>query len=116
MRIFWLFMKIPKERMAGARQGPCYFTSRFCLLDDFCDDARAHGAATFANRKAQTFFHGDRGDQTHRHRHVIARQNHLLVLGQLDRASDVRGTEVKLGTVALEERSEERRVGKASST
>src|SRR5690606_37428377 len=64
----------------------------------------AHGTAAFANGKAQTFFHGDRSDQRHFHRQVVARQNHFLVLGQLDRAGHVSRTEVELRTVAIEER------------
>src|SRR5690606_2317908 len=63
----------------------------------------AHGTAAFANGKAQTFFHGDRSDQLHFHRHVVARQNHFLVLGQLDRTGHVSRTEVELRTIAVEE-------------
>src|SRR5690606_4922040 len=74
------------------------------LLDDAGHDAGANGTAAFANCEAQTFFHGDRSDQRHFHRHVVTRQHHFLVGRQLDRASHVRRTEVELRTIALEER------------
>src|SRR5690606_2999768 len=54
--------------------------------------------------KAQAFFHGDGGDQSHFHRHVVTRQNHFLVGRQLDGARHVSRTEVELRTIALEER------------
>src|SRR3546814_8349009 len=72
--------------------------------DDGSDDAGTHGTATFANREAQAFFHGDRRNQADLHRHVIARQHHFFVGRQFDRARYVRRAEVKLRTIALEER------------
>src|SRR3546814_14222558 len=36
------------------------------LLDDGSDDAGTHGTATFANREAQAFFHGDRRSEERR--------------------------------------------------
>src|SRR5690606_18517974 len=74
------------------------------LLDDAGNDAGTNGAATFADREAQTFFHGDRRNQRHFHGNVITGQNHFLIGRQLDRASHVGRTEVELRTVALEER------------
>src|SRR5574338_499005 len=74
------------------------------LLDDLGDDAGTDGAATFADREAQTFFHGDRGDQLHGDRHVVARHDHLGAFRQRDRTGHVRRTEVELRTVVVEER------------
>src|SRR5690625_1094848 len=72
------------------------------LLDDFSHHASTYRATAFANSKAQTFFHGNRCNQRYRHRNVITRQNHLLVLGQVNGTGDVRRTEVKLRTIAFE--------------
>src|SRR6478735_12241535 len=74
------------------------------LLDNLSNDACADGTAAFTDSEAQTFFHGDRGDQLDRDRHVVARHHHFLVLRQLDRARHVRRTEVELRTVVVEER------------
>ena len=74
------------------------------LLDDFCDDAGAHGASALADRKAQPLFHRDRLDQTHRHLNVVPRHHHLGALGQLHRPGHVRRAEVKLRPVVVEER------------
>src|SRR5690606_35357799 len=74
------------------------------LGSDLCHDAGADGTAAFTDSKAQAFFHGDGGDQSHFHRHVVTRQNHFLVGRQLDGARHVSRTEVELRTIALEER------------
>src|SRR5690606_23903852 len=81
----------------------CY-TAFYNLLDVGSDHTSADGTATSADSEAQTFLHGDRSDQRHFHRDVIARQHHFFVCGQLDRARHVRRAEVELGTIALEER------------
>src|ERR1700744_2572067 len=72
--------------------------------DDGRDDAGADGTTAFTNGETQAFFHGDRVDQLDGDRHVVARHNHFLVLGQLDRARHVRRAEVELGTIVVEER------------
>ena len=74
------------------------------LLDDLRYNARTNGTATFADRKTQTFFHRNRCDQRGNHLHVVTRHHHLNAFRQLTGARHVRGTEVKLRTVALEER------------
>src|SRR6185369_7356308 len=81
-----------------------YANLRNRLLDDLRHHAGADGAAAFTDGEAQAFFHGDRGDQLHGDRHVVARHHHLLVLGQLDGAGDVGGAEVELRPVVVEER------------
>src|SRR6185437_13346347 len=74
------------------------------LLDDLGDGAGADGAAALADREAQALVHGDRLDQLDLHLRVVARHDHLLALGQLDRAGHVRRPEVELWPVAVEER------------
>src|SRR5699024_10527208 len=67
-------------------------------------DTGADSTTAFADGEAQAFFHGDRVDQVNRDRHVVAWHDHFLVLGQLDRTRHVRGTEIELGTIVVEER------------
>src|SRR5262245_48634709 len=74
------------------------------LLEDLRDDAGADGAAALADRKPQTLFHRDRGDQLHLHLDVVPRHHHLGVRRQLHRARHVRRAEVKLRPIPLEER------------
>src|SRR6266545_5727310 len=74
------------------------------LLDDLGDDAGADRAAAFANGEAQAFFGGDRADQLEVDVDVVAGHHHLDARGQGDRAGDVRGAEVELRPVVVEER------------
>src|ERR1017187_5638829 len=74
------------------------------LLHDLGYSAGAHGAAALANGEAQPLIHGHRGDQFHRQADVIARHHHLRPLGQLRHSGHVRGAEVELRPVSLEER------------
>src|SRR5919198_2335101 len=75
-----------------------------CLLDDLRNPTRADRTATLADREPEAFLHGDRLDQLHRHRGVVAGHDHLRALGQGDHAGDVGGAEVELRAVVLEER------------
>ena len=77
---------------------------RGALLQDLGHDAGADRAAPFADREAQTFVHGDRGDEVDLYRHVVARHYHLGPGSQLHDPGDVGRPEVKLGAVAVEER------------
>src|ERR1700722_15432161 len=74
------------------------------LLENLCNDTGTNRTAAFTDSEAQTFFHRDRSNQLHRDRHVVARHNHFLVLRQLDRTRYVRGTEVELRAIVVEER------------
>ena len=76
---------------------------KLLLLDNFSNHTRTNSTATFTNREAQTFFHRDRVDQLHCDRDVVAWHHHFFILRQLDRTSHVRGTEVELWTVVVEE-------------
>src|SRR5262249_36570604 len=73
-------------------------------LDDLGDDAGAHGAAALADREAQLLVHRDRRDQLHHHLHVVPGHHHLRPLRQHHRARHVRGPEVELRPIPLEER------------
>src|SRR5205807_6656935 len=88
--------------MPGTRPG---MTTDSLLLDDACDDARADGAAAFADRKPQLLFHRDRHDQVHFHRDVVARHYHFGAFRQMHDTGNVGGAEVELRPVVGEERS-----------
>src|SRR3990167_3983256 len=75
------------------------------LLDDLGNHASTNGTATFANRETQTIFHGDRLDQGNNHFHVVARHYHFNAFRQFAVTGYVGSAEVKLLTVAFEERS-----------
>src|SRR5216684_7058446 len=66
--------------------------------------SRSYGPSAFTNREPQSFVHGHRRDQLHHQSHVVARHHHLAALGQLSNTRHVRRPEIKLCTVALEER------------
>src|SRR5690242_21555157 len=74
------------------------------LLDDLADGSRADGASAFADGEAQALLHGDRGQQRNLQLDVVARHHHLRALRQLRRSGHVRGAEVELRTIAIEER------------
>src|ERR1700722_6073638 len=76
-----------------------------CLLSyDLADRSSANGAAALANREAQTLVHGHRRDQLDLKLHVVSRHHYFHPFGQLSNASHVRGAEIKLRTIAFEER------------
>src|SRR3954453_23675194 len=95
---------VRRAGLCGAR--PRYVRSLTAsLLDDLRYDAGADGAATLADGEPQTLVHGDRLDQLDRHLDVVARHDHFRALGQVGDTGHVRGAEVELRPVAVEERS-----------
>src|SRR4051812_29709238 len=74
------------------------------LLVDLGDLAGADGPATLADGELQALLHGDRLDQRDAHRGVVARHDHLGPAGQGHHARHVRGAEVELRAVVVEER------------
>src|SRR3546814_15904378 len=86
------------------RSGLPQSLERTGLLDDGSDDAGADGAAAFADREAQLFFHRDRNDQFDLNRHVIARHDHFRAFRKRHDTGHVRRAEVELRTVVREER------------
>src|SRR5512139_946065 len=78
--------------------------SRPILLRDASDNPCADGTAAFANCEAQTLVHGDRSDQLHAQRNVVARHHHLRAFRQLNFARHVGRAEIELRTVVREER------------
>src|SRR5207302_10029502 len=83
MRIFWAMVR---------------------LLDDLRGHAGTDRATTFADGEAHPLLDGDRGDELDLHVDVVAWHHHLGALGQLDLAGHVRGADVELRAVPLEER------------
>src|SRR5699024_133161 len=73
-------------------------------LEDLGDLAGADGAAALADGEAQALVHGDRLDELDAHLGVVARHDHLGALREGHDAGHVRGTEVELRTVVVEER------------
>src|SRR5215831_8825986 len=73
-------------------------------LKDLDNATGTHGPATLADGELEAVLHGDGLDQLDAHAGVVARHDHLGALGQRDDAGDVRGAEVELRTVVLEER------------
>src|SRR5688500_6193971 len=100
----------PQDGEGGPPGGPPFaldaatFPPPQGLLQDLGHHAGADRAAALAHCKAQTLVHRHRIDQRHLHLHVVARHHHLGALRQLARTGDVRGPEVELRTVTLEER------------
>src|SRR6266536_929619 len=90
-----------KHAASAARDATC---SVYGLLDDLRNPARTDGTATLPDREAETFLHRDRLDELHSHGRVVARHDHLGALGQRDDTGHVRGAEVELRPVVLEER------------
>src|SRR5437763_328301 len=81
------------------------------LRNDLGHDAGADGSAAFADSEAKLFVHGDGAvrQQFDGHLDVIARHAHFRLVAVRadqggDRARDVGGAEVKLRTIAGEER------------
>src|SRR2546430_7220922 len=73
------------------------------LLLDPRDAAGADRPATFPDGEPDALFHGNRLDQLHVHRRVVGGHDHLGPFGERDLAGDVRGAEVELGPVVVEE-------------
>ena len=78
--------------------------SSILLLDNFSDDTRADGSATFTYCEAQPFFHRNRLDQRHGDGDVVSRHHHFSAFRQFDAACHVGGAEVKLRPIAVKER------------
>src|SRR5665213_2850224 len=74
------------------------------LFQDFRNRAGADGASALADGEAQTLVHGDGRDQLDLKLDVVTRHHHFHAGRQLRHPGHVRGAEVKLWTVALEER------------
>src|SRR5207249_1974880 len=64
---------------------------------------RADGSPTFTNGEPLAAFHRNRRDHFHLYRHVVPRHHHFHSLRQGTRAGHVRGAEIELRTVPIEE-------------
>src|SRR5262245_62715291 len=100
---FWFpVLRLPftgARRGGGPNRPPAHL-----LLDDLRHPAGADGAAALADREAQALLHGDRLDQLDLHLGVVTGHDHLRALRQVDHAGDIRGAEVELRPVVVEER------------
>src|SRR5215204_1270511 len=76
----------------------------YLLLRDVGDRSGADRAAAFANRELRALLERDRGDQLHADAGVVARHDHLDAFVEMQCAGHVRGADVELRTVAVEER------------
>src|SRR5712692_4296997 len=74
------------------------------LFDDLRHDARTDGLAALADREPKALFEGDRRDEGDREVRVVPGHDHLDALLELGRARHVRGADVELWAVAVEER------------
>src|SRR5215813_5197899 len=74
------------------------------LLLDLDYSTGPNGPAALPDREPQALFHGDRLDQLDLHLGVVTGQHHLGALGQVHDAGHVRGAEVELRAVVVEER------------
>src|SRR4051812_44452856 len=74
------------------------------LLQNFGDDPSADGTTAFTDSEADFLFHGDGGNQFDFNRDVVTGHDHFDPLWQGDDAGHIGGAEVKLGTIAGEER------------
>ena len=74
------------------------------LLDDGRHTAGADGSAALADSEGKTLLHSDRVDQLDGHLNVVTRHAHLCAGGQVADTRNVRGTEIELRTIVVEER------------
>src|SRR3972149_683225 len=74
------------------------------LLYYLGNNARANRPAALADREPQALFHGYRGYELYVYADVVAGHDHLRAIGELRNSGDVRGPEVELRPVAVEER------------
>src|SRR5216683_6125343 len=79
-------------------------TISISLLEDLGYRASAYGVAAFANREAQALLQRYRRDQRHFAAYVVARHHHFHAGRQFHVARHVRRPEIKLWTIAREER------------
>src|SRR6266567_154184 len=75
------------------------------LVQNLAHATRTYGFSPFTNGEANRLLHSDRRNQLDFNGDVVAGHDHFHAFGQFDRASHVRGAEVKLRPVIAEERS-----------
>src|ERR1700733_15191808 len=86
------------------RPGDAPGPARPLLLENLRYPAGADGAAALTDGEAQALFHGDGLDELDAHLSVVPGHDHLGAFGQVHNARHVRGPEVELRTVVVEER------------
>src|SRR6267143_3661432 len=85
---------------------PCrsFSTLHSSLLHNLRNGSSAHGMPAFTDGKPQPLFHGHRRDQLDHQTDIVPRHHHLGSRRQLCYSGDVRGPQIKLWTISLEER------------
>src|SRR6266852_152762 len=73
-------------------------------LQNLCDNTGAHRLATLADGEVTAALQGDRLVERHEYRRVVAGHAHVHAGLQVDLPGHVRGAEVELRLVAVEER------------
>src|ERR1700679_3911978 len=91
-------------RRTSWRTGSPRYSCADRLLNDLANSTRTDSPAALTNGEPQALLHSDRRMQRDLELDVIARHHHLGALRQLRRPGHVRGPEVKLRTIAVEER------------
>src|ERR1044072_3036460 len=102
MRIFWPFMCRTLSKERSARRLGAFQLS--CLLNNLGDDTGADRTTALTDGEAQLLLHGNRGDQLHFNRHIVARHHHLSASRQCHHTRHVGGAEVELRAAVGEER------------
>src|ERR1700679_3175611 len=92
-----------KTKAASRSSPPCH--CRPDLLDNLRNRTRSNGSSALANGEPETLLHRHRRVQADLERDVVGRHAHLGAGRQLRRTRHVRRPEVKLRTIAVEERS-----------
>src|SRR5450755_2109211 len=93
----------PDTDVAEARN-LSFLAPEILLAQHFGADTSADGPTTFANSEIDALFHRDGLDQIHRHLDVIAGDDYLHPLSQLDRSRHVGSDKKEKRAVAVDER------------
>src|SRR5207249_10531035 len=84
--------------------GAFLLPNNLSLLHNLRDRSGSDRMPTFADRKAQALLHRHRRDQLDRQTEVVPRHHHLRARRQLRYSGHVRGSQIELRTIPLEER------------
>jgi hypothetical protein len=80
-------------------------TIKVILFHDFADNTGTYRTTALTNGKPQADIHGDRGNKLCTYGNIVARHYHFHPVRQGYYTGNIRGPEVKLGTIAVEKRS-----------
>src|SRR5437868_909224 len=83
---------------------PNWICPNLRLIQNLADGTGADSSAAFANGEAQSFIHGDGGDQLDNQLYVVAGHHHFGAFRHFRDTGNIRRPEVELRTITLEER------------